>query len=62
MQYMMEPSANGSYPDTNQLFLNHAVHTITVDGQGSLSVKPDQAILTIGILTESIKYCREMKV
>ncbi len=41
------------YSHPNQFSQNQAAYTIIVEGQGNTTVQPDQAVLTIGIVTEN---------
>jgi uncharacterized protein len=56
MQYGMNPFGNRGYPypvQNNKRYKNENRYNITVNGKGSVVVKPDQAKITIGIVTEN---------
>ncbi|MED4287389.1 SIMPL domain-containing protein [Priestia megaterium] len=53
---MMEPLGGRAYNHfsyTNSSSRNQNDHTMTIEGKGNVTVKPDQAILTIGVVTEN---------
>lgn len=52
----MEPMGGRAYNHfsyTNPPYRNQNDHTMTIEGKGNVTVKPDQAILTIGVVTEN---------
>ncbi|MGF9944627.1 SIMPL domain-containing protein [Priestia megaterium] len=56
MHYMMEPidlRAYNHFSYTNQPYRKQNDYTMIIEGKGTVTVKPDQAILTIGAITEN---------
>jgi len=41
-------------PHTQQLYRNSPTFTMSVEGKGQITVKPDQAKLTLGVVTENL--------
>lgn len=57
MQYKAKPiglRGYGYFSSTDQLYRNQNSKTMTVEGNANITVKPDQAILTIGVITENM--------
>lgn len=42
------------YSHTQQLYRNNPTFTMSVEGKGQITVKPDQAKLTLGVVTENL--------
>lgn len=54
MVFMRYNQEYNYYPHTQQFYRNSPTFTMSVEGQGQITVKPDQAKLTLGIVTENL--------
>ncbi len=60
--YVMVLGCQSSLAEPLQVAIEHSVPTITVSGLGKVTVKPDEAIVTLGVSTENTSLQRAYKI